>query len=58
MFATRIDNDLLKALKHLCVDLEAPIANLIEEAIHDLVEKYKAADGRSVEVGKETKENK
>lgn len=58
MFATRIDNDLLKSLKHLCVDLEASIASLIEEAIRDLVEKYEAGGGRNVEKDKVTKEKK
>lgn len=41
MFATRIDNDLLKELKHLGVDTEVPISKLLEEAIQDLLEKYK-----------------
>jgi predicted transcriptional regulator len=40
MFATRIDNDVLKALKHLCVDTESSISILIEEAIQDLLKKY------------------
>ena len=41
MFATRIDNDILKKLKHLSVDTEAPISKLLEEAIQDLLKKYK-----------------
>ena len=40
MFATRIDNDLLKKIKHLSVDIEAPISKLLEEAIQDLLKKY------------------
>ena len=40
MFATRIDNDLLKDLKHLSVDTELPISNLLEQAIQDLLKKY------------------
>ena len=40
MFATRIDNDILKALKHLSVDTESPISTLIEEAIQDHLKKY------------------
>ncbi len=40
MFATRIDNDVLKELKHLSVDAEAPISKLLEEAIRDLLKKY------------------
>jgi len=41
MFATRIDPDTLKALKHLAVDTELSIADLTEEAIKDLLKKYK-----------------
>ena len=41
MFATRIDPDVLKALKHLGVDTEISISDLTEEAIQDLLEKYK-----------------
>lgn len=40
MFATRIDNDVLKALKHLSVDTESPISTLLEEAIQDLLKKH------------------
>ena len=40
MFATRIDNELLKTLKHLSVDTELSLAALIEEAIQDLLKKY------------------
>ena len=39
-FATRIDNELLKTLKHLSVDTEKSLAQLIEEAISDLLKKY------------------
>jgi hypothetical protein len=40
MFATRIDNELLKELKHLSVDSELPIASLLEEALRDLLKKH------------------
>jgi len=40
MFATRLDNSLLKDLKHLSVDTEVPIGKLLEEAIQDLLKKY------------------
>lgn len=43
MFATRVDNDILKELKHLSVDVEKPITALLEEAINDLLKKYKKA---------------
>lgn len=43
MLATRIDPDLLKDLKHLGVDTEKPMAQLIEEAIQDLLKKYDKA---------------
>lgn len=41
MFATRINGDLLKELKHLSVDAEVPIGKLIEEAVKDLIKKHK-----------------
>jgi len=41
MFATRIDPDLLKELKHLSVDTDLKIADLVEQAIKDLLKKYK-----------------
>ena len=42
MFATRIDNELLKKLKHLAVDEESPIGDLLEEAVKDLLDKYQS----------------
>lgn len=39
-FSTRIDDDLLKALKHLAVDTEKSIGELLEEAIVELLRKY------------------
>ena len=41
MFATRIYSDTLKQLKHLSVDVEKSISDLAEEAIQDLLKKYK-----------------
>ena len=40
MFATRIDADLLKKLKHLSVDAVTSIADLLEEAGKDLLKKH------------------
>jgi predicted transcriptional regulator len=40
MFATRIDPDILKKVKHLSIDLEVSISALTEEALRDLLEKY------------------
>jgi predicted transcriptional regulator len=40
-FSTRIDEDKLKALKHLAVDLDKSLGVLLEEAITDLLKKYK-----------------
>jgi hypothetical protein len=40
MFATRIDANLLKKLKHLSVDADASIADLLEEAVKDLLKKH------------------
>jgi len=44
MFATRIDPAILKALKHLSIDAEKPIPELIPEAVRDLLKKYKKND--------------
>ena len=40
-FSTRIDQEKLKALKHLAVDLDKSLGVLLEEAISDLLKKYK-----------------
>ena len=40
MFATRIDPEILKRLKHLSVDAELSISDLTEEALRDLLKKY------------------
>jgi predicted transcriptional regulator len=40
-FSTRIDEDRLKALKHLAVDQDKSLGVLLEEAIEDLLKKYK-----------------
>ena len=40
-FSTRIDDKRLKALKHLAVDEDKSIGVLLEEAIEDLIRKYK-----------------
>ena len=39
--STRIDNDLQKEIKKLAIDLEKPLNDLLEEAMRDLVKKYK-----------------
>jgi predicted transcriptional regulator len=39
-FSTRIDEDRLKALKHLAVDEDKSLGVLLEEAIDDLIRKY------------------
>jgi predicted transcriptional regulator len=39
-FSTRIDDDLLKALKHLSVDTDKSLGELLEEAIAELIRKY------------------
>ena len=41
-FSTRIDQQILKALKHLAVDLDKSLGALLEEAIKDLLKKHKA----------------
>ena len=40
MFSTRLDVKFIKALKHLGVDLNKPVSQLVEEAIADLLKKY------------------
>ncbi|UCE51208.1 MAG: ribbon-helix-helix domain-containing protein [Desulfobacterales bacterium] len=40
-FSTRINDDSLKALKHLAVDTDKSLGTLLEEAIEDLIKKYK-----------------
>jgi len=42
MLAARIDADLLKALKHLSVDKERPMARLGEEALEKLLTEYRS----------------
>ena len=41
VFSTSMDLDCIKALKHLAVDTDKSLGRLLEEAIRDLVEKYK-----------------
>ena len=45
-FSSRIDAERLKALKHLAVDEDTSIGLLLEEAIDELIEKYKKNEGR------------
>lgn len=40
VFSTRLDDDLVKKLKHLAVDEDQSLGNLLEEAIEDLLKKY------------------
>ncbi len=40
MFATPLDQDLLKALKHLAVEENRRLNDLLEEAMRDLLRKY------------------
>lgn len=40
VFSTRIDEGLLKRLKHLAVEEDESLGNLLEEAIKDLLSKY------------------
>jgi len=40
IFSTRLDDDRLKELKHLAVDTDKSLGELLEEAIQDLVKKY------------------
>jgi len=40
VFSTRIDDGVLKKLKHLAVDEDKSLGELLEEAIEDLLKKY------------------
>jgi predicted transcriptional regulator len=40
VFSTRLDQDLVKELKHLAVDADRALNDLLEEAIQDLLKKY------------------
>jgi hypothetical protein len=42
--STRIDHDLQKEIKKLAIDLEMPLNDLLEEALHDILGKH----GRTV----------
>jgi predicted transcriptional regulator len=53
-FSTRIDDELLKALKHLAVDTDKSLGELLEEAIRELMRKYavpKHTKGRFSDAG-------
>lgn len=41
VFSTRLDQDVIKELKHLAVDEGRALNDLLEEAIQDLLKKYK-----------------
>jgi hypothetical protein len=40
LFSTTLNNDLMKEFKKLCIDLERPINDLLEEAMRELLSKY------------------
>jgi predicted transcriptional regulator len=39
-FSTRVDDDRIKALKHLAVDTDKSLGALLEEAIAELIKLY------------------
>ena len=41
VISTRLDGDLIKSLKHLGVDLDRPINDILEEAIREVLKKYR-----------------
>ena len=41
IFSTRVDEDRIKDLKHLAVDTDKSLGQLLEEAIQDIVKKYR-----------------
>ena len=40
VFSTRVDKNRIKELKHLAVDTDKSLGDLLGEAIRDLVKKY------------------
>jgi predicted transcriptional regulator len=40
VFSTRLDCDLVRKLKHLAVDEDESLGDLLEEAVQDLLKKY------------------
>ena len=40
VFSTRVDGDRIKELKHLAVDTDRSLGDLLEEALEDLLKKY------------------
>lgn len=42
-FSTRVDEDRIKDLKHLAVDTDRSLGDLLAEAIQDLVQKHQKA---------------
>jgi len=45
VFSTRLDEDKLKALKHIAVELDKGINDLLEEGIDYLIKKYPTFHG-------------
>jgi predicted transcriptional regulator len=56
-FSTRIDDDLLKTLKHLSVDTDKSLGELLEEAIAELILKYSKPKKQSRRVRDASQEN-
>jgi predicted transcriptional regulator len=46
VFSTRLDQDLIKELKHLAVDEGRALNDLLEEAIQALLKKYKSKSAK------------
>jgi hypothetical protein len=44
-FSTRLDEDKIKALKHIAVELDKGINDLLEEGIDHIIEKYPTFHG-------------
>ncbi|MDD5204466.1 MAG: hypothetical protein PHS17_03545 [Desulfobacterales bacterium] len=41
VFSTRVDEDLIRELKHLAVDENRSLGSMLEEAIVEMLRKYK-----------------
>ena len=42
VFSTKMDDDLVRELKHLAVDEDRNLMDLLEEAVRDLLMKYRS----------------
>lgn len=49
VFSTRLDEGLLKQLKHLAIDADLSLGDLLEQAISDLLRRYQTSSRSETE---------